>query len=194
MASRFVKDSLDPPGMTETCDQSTRALSRHGRPRIYSEDQAGHPRLSLFEASVTPDGTTPNALDVSLGLSLSGLSASAQDLTQSAELDLDAPRLLTGAVQDRLISSGGALGEGASTGAKGVAGFSFGNANIWARGADEFGSATAQAASASVGYDINRAAPFIAGVDWRLDNGIVAGVAATYVATSAKSRTARARM
>ena len=146
----------------------------------------GHPRLSLFTASVTPDDTTPNALDVSLGLSLSGLSASAQDLTQSSQLGLDAPRLLTGAVQDRLISSGGALGEDASAGAKGVAGFSFGNANIWARGADQFGSATAQAASASVGYDINRAAPFIAGVDWRLDNGIVAGVAATYVATSAK--------
>ena len=69
---------------------------------------------------------------------------------------------------------------------KGVAGFSFGNANIWARGADQFGSATASAASAGVGYDINRAAPLIAGVDWRLDNGIVAGVAATYVATSAK--------
>ena len=34
-----------------------------------------------------------------------------------------------------------------------------------------------------MGYDINRAAPLIAGVDWRLDNGIVAGVAATYVAT-----------
>ena len=39
---------------------------------------------------------------------------------------------------------------------------------------------------AGVGYDINRAAPLIAGVDWRLDNGIVAGVAATYVASSAK--------
>ena len=39
--------------------------------------------------------------------------------------------------------------------------------------------------AAGVGYDINRAAPLIAGVDWRLDNGIVAGVAATYVATSA---------
>ena len=35
-----------------------------------------------------------------------------------------------------------------------------------------------------MGYDINRAAPLIAGVDRRLDNGIVAGVAATYVATS----------
>ena len=141
---------------------------------------------SLFTASVTPDGTTPNALDVSSGLSLSGLSASAQDLTQDLALGLDAPPLLTGAVQDRLIASGGVLGEDAAAGAKGVAGFSFGNANVWARGADQFGSATAHAASASVGYDINRAAPFIAGVDWRLDNGIVAGVAATYVATSAK--------
>ena len=32
---------------------------------------------------------------------------------------------------------------------------------------------------------MNRAAPFIGGVDWRFDHGIVAGVAATYVASSA---------
>ncbi len=64
--------------------------------------------------------------------------------------------------------------------------YSLGNANVWARGYDQFGTATAQAASAGVGYDINRAAPIIAGIDWRLDNNIVAGVAATYVATSAK--------
>ncbi len=51
---------------------------------------------------------------------------------------------------------------------------------------DQFGTATAQAASAGVGYDINRAAPIIAGIDWRFDNNIVTGVAATYVATSAK--------
>ena len=42
------------------------------------------------------------------------------------------------------------------------------------------------AVPARAGHDINRAAPLIAGIDWRLDNGIVAGVAATYVATSAK--------
>ncbi len=118
---------------------------------------------------------TPNALDLNLALSPTGLAASAQDLTQSLQLGLDAPRVLTGAVQDRLVANGGALGE-ASANAKGVAGFSFGNANIWARGADQFGTATARATSAGVGYDINRAAPFIAGIDWRLDNGIVAGV------------------
>jgi outer membrane autotransporter protein len=96
--------------------------------------------------------------------------------------------VLTQAVQDRLVASGGALGEGAAVGAgqKAVAGFSFGNANIWARGVDQFGSATAPSSGAGVGYDINRAAPLIAGVDWRLDNGIVAGVVATYVASSAK--------
>ena len=92
------------------------------------------------------------------------------------------------AVQDRLVANGGALGESALPGA-GLGGDrcrrSIGHANVWARGADQFGSATAPASSAGVGYDINRAAPFIAGVDWRLDNGIVAGIAATYVATSA---------
>jgi outer membrane autotransporter protein len=141
--------------------------------------------ISLFGVTLTPDATTPNALDATFALSASGLAASAQDLTQSLQLGLDAPRVLTGAVQDRLVANGGALGE-ASANAKGVAGFSFGNANIWARGADQFGSATAPASGAGIGYDINRAAPFIAGVDWRLDNGIVTGVAATYVATSAK--------
>ena len=145
---------------------------------------------SLFQASLSPDPTTANALDSTLALSQTGLAASAQDLTQSLRLGLDAPRVLTQAVQDRLVANGGALGEGAPGGAasavaKGAAGFSFGNANIWARGADQFGTATAPASSAGVGYDINRAAPLIAGVDWRLDNGIVAGVAATYVATSA---------
>jgi outer membrane autotransporter protein len=64
--------------------------------------------------------------------------------------------------------------------------FSFGNANLWARGADQFGSATASASSAGVSYDINRAAPLIAGIDCRFDNNVVAGVAATYVATSAR--------
>jgi outer membrane autotransporter protein len=143
---------------------------------------------SLFGVTLTTDATTPNALDATLALNPAALAASAQDLTQDARLGLDAPRVLTQAVQDRLVASGGALGEGAAVGAgqKGVAGFSFGNANIWARSADQFGSATAPSLGAGVGYDINRAAPFIAGIDWRLDNGIVAGVAATYVATSAK--------
>ena len=58
-----------------------------------------------------------------------------------------------------------------------------GHANLWARGADQFGSASGS--GAAPGYNVNRAAPFIGGVDWRLDNGIVAGVAATYVASSA---------
>jgi outer membrane autotransporter protein len=140
----------------------------------------------LFTASVSPDATTPNALDATLTLSETALAVSAQDLTQDGRLGLDAPRVLTQAVQDRLVANGGALGEGATAGQKGVEGLSFGNANIWARGADQFGTATVPASSTGVGYDINRAAPLIAGIDWRLDNGIVAGVAATYVATSAK--------
>jgi outer membrane autotransporter protein len=53
------------------------------------------------------------------------------------------------------------------------------------RGLDQFGTATASASSAAVGYNVNRAAPLIGGVDWRFDDGIVAGVAATYVASSA---------
>jgi outer membrane autotransporter protein len=147
--------------------------------------------ITLFTASVSPDATTPNALDATLTLSETGLTASAQDLTQDGRLGLDAPRVLTEAVQDRLVANGGALGEwgavgAASASANGAAGFSFGNANMWARGADQFGTATASAASTGTGYDINRAAPLIAGIDWRLDNGIVTGVAATYVATSAK--------
>ncbi len=117
---------------------------------------------SLFGVTLTPDATTPNALDATLALNPAALAASAQDLTQDARLGLDAPRVLTQAVQDRLVASGGALGEGDGAGQKGVAGFSFGNANIWARGADQFGSATAS--GAGVGYDINRAAPLIAGV------------------------------
>ena len=92
--------------------------------------------------------------------------------------------MLTEAVQDRLVASGGALGEwwapsgpapAISKGPVSPPAYSFGNANVWARGFDQFGTATAQAASAGVGYNINRAAPFIAGVDWRFDNNIVAG-------------------
>ncbi|WP_291705352.1 autotransporter outer membrane beta-barrel domain-containing protein, partial [Bradyrhizobium sp.] len=152
--------------------------------------------ITLFQASTQPDPTTANALDAVLSLSPAGLAASAQDLTQDGRLGLDAPRVLTQAIQDRLVANGGALGEWVPGGApapgvisKGPVtqpSFSFGNANLWARGADQFGSATPSASSAGVGYDINRAAPLIAGIDWRLDNGIVAGVAATYVATSAK--------
>ncbi len=71
----------------------------------------------LFSASLTPDATTPNALDATLALNPAALAASAQDLTQDARLGLDAPRVLTQAVQDRLVASGGALGEGAAVGA-----------------------------------------------------------------------------
>ena len=146
---------------------------------------------AFFNASLSPDPTTANSLDATLTLSLAALAASAQDLTQQAlRPGLDAPRVLTSAVQDRLIANGGALGEWVPSGhapaiSKGPPTYSFGNANVWARGFDQFGTATAQAATAQVGYDINRAAPFIAGIDWRFDNNIVAGVAATYVATSA---------
>jgi subtilase-type serine protease len=89
-------------------------------------------------------------------------------------------------VQDRLVPSGGVLGEDgwSATGPK-APGLSatppIGRANLWVRGFDQFGSASASGS----GYNVNRAAPFIGGVDWRLDNGFVVGAAATYVATSA---------
>jgi outer membrane autotransporter protein len=142
--------------------------------------------ISLFSASLSPDATTPNALDATLALSQAGLAASAQDLTQSAQLGLDAPRVLTQAVQDRLVANGGALGEGAPGGTASAGAAStmpLGHANLWVRGYDQFGSASGT--STAPGYDVNRAAPLIGGVDWRFDNDIVAGVAATYVASSA---------
>ncbi len=143
--------------------------------------------ITLFQVSLSPDATTPNSLDATLALSPSGLAASAQDLTQSLRLGLDAPQVLGQAVQDRLVASGGALGEGAWSGdgvkGPGVSSAPIGHANLWARGADQFGSASGTGSSA--GYDVNRAAPLIGGVDWRFDNRIVAGVAATYVASSA---------
>jgi outer membrane autotransporter protein len=149
--------------------------------------------ITLFSASLSPNATTPNALDATLTLSQAGLAASAQDLTQDGRLGLDAPRVLKQAVQDRLVASGGVLGEDNWTGdgakAPGLgltAPSSIGHPDAWVRGFDQFGTATAQAASAGVGYDVNRAAPLIGGVDWRLDNGFVVGAAATYVATSAK--------
>ena len=65
---------------------------------------------SLLGATLTPDATTPNALDATVSLSRTGLAASAQDLTQDVRLGLDAPQVLTQAVQDRLVASGGVLG------------------------------------------------------------------------------------
>jgi outer membrane autotransporter protein len=143
--------------------------------------------ITLFTASLSPDAVTANALDLTLALSPSGLVASAQDLTQDQRLGLDAPRVLTQAVQDRLVANGGALGEEVPGGAPPSAGAStiaLGHANLWVRGYDQFGSASG--VGAAPGYDVNRAAPLIGGVDWRFDNDIVAGVAATYVATSAR--------
>jgi outer membrane autotransporter protein len=142
----------------------------------------------LFTASTSPDATTPNSLDAMLILNKQGVTVSAQDLTQDLRLALDAPRVLTEAVQDRLVADGGALGEGSLTGAPSAGAAStlpVGRASVWARGYDQFGSASASASIGAVGYGINRAAPLIGGIDWRLGNGIVTGVAATYVASSA---------
>ena len=81
-------------------------------------------------------------------------------------------------MQDRLVASGGVLGEDgwSGTGAR-APGLSatppIGRANLWVRGFDQFGSASAS--GSGVGHNVNRAAPFIGGVDWRLDNGFVVG-------------------
>jgi outer membrane autotransporter protein len=142
----------------------------------------------LFKASVSPDATTPNSLDATLTLNKQGVTVSAQDLTQDLRLALDAPRVLTEAVQDRLVANGGALGEWSLPGAPSAGAPSplpIGHASVWARGYDQFGSAAASASIGAVGYGINRAAPLIGGIDWRLGNDIVTGVAATYVASSA---------
>ncbi|MBV9517704.1 MAG: autotransporter outer membrane beta-barrel domain-containing protein [Hyphomicrobiales bacterium] len=138
----------------------------------------------FFTASVSPDAATPNALDATLSLSPTGvarLAPSAQDLTQNLRLGLDAPQVLGQAVEDRLVASGGVLGEGGD--AASASTVLIGRANLWVRAADQFGSASGHAVSP--GYDVNRTAPLIGGVDWHLDSGIVLGTAATYVATSA---------
>ena len=141
--------------------------------------------ITLFQVSLSPDATTPNALDATLALSQTGLAASAQDLTQSLRLGLDAPQVSTQAVQDRLVASGGVLGEGARQGAAPATRTRRPSAIPISGCAAPISSAAPRARAQRVGYDVNRAAPFIGGVDWRFDNGIVAGVAATYVASSA---------
>jgi hypothetical protein len=107
--------------------------------------------VTLFTASTQPDATTPNSLDAVLTLNQQAVVASAQNL----RLGLDAPRVLTEAIQDRLIANGGALGEGwsASATAKGAASFAAGSANVWARGYDQFGSGSAPSSSPSVGFN-----------------------------------------
>ena len=118
------------------------------------------------------------------GLEPDGLAASAQDLTQSsrsASTRRACSRKPCKTASSRMAARSARAPPDAACGASRR--FSLGNANVWARGADQFGSASERAPRP--GYDINRAAPFIAGIDWRLDNDIVAGVAATYVATIA---------
>jgi len=140
---------------------------------------------SLFGATLTPDATTPNALDATVSLSKAGLAASAQDLTQDLRLGLDAPQVLTQAIQDRLVASGGVLGDGQPNAAAARrttrAAAPVGELDFWARGYDQFASAS----GAGTGYDVNRAAPLIGGFDWRFGNGVVLGLAGTYVESTA---------
>lgn len=142
----------------------------------------------LLGVTLTPDATTPNALDATVALSRPALAASAQDLTQDLRLGLDAPQVLTQAVQDRLVASGGVLGDGPPNAAAARrttrAAAPVGELDFWARGYDQFGSAS----GAGLGYDVNRAAPLIGGFDWRFGNGVVLGLAGTYVASTASFR------
>ena len=171
------------------------ALGLQGRLRLgHADPRAPSPAspragLALRRRALTPDATTPNALDVNLALSPTGLAASAQDLTQSFAAR---PRRAARAHREpcRTASSrhGGALGESAaaSAGQKGVA-------RLLLRQRQCLGARRRSVRQARSGFGrrawvTTSTAPrrFIAGIDWRLDNGIVAGVAATYVATSAK--------
>ncbi|MBW0004724.1 MAG: autotransporter domain-containing protein [Hyphomicrobiales bacterium] len=139
----------------------------------------------LLGVSLTPDPTTANALDATLSLNRTALAASSLDLTQDLRLGLDAPQVLTQAVQDRLIASGGVLGDGPPNAAGNRrytrAAAQVGELDFWARGFDQFGSAS----GTGTGYDVNRAAPLIGGFDWRFGNGIVVGLAGTYVESTA---------
>ena len=141
---------------------------------------------TLLGATLTPDPTTPNALDATVSLSRTGLAASAQDLTQDLRLGLDAPQVLTQAVQDRLVASGGVLENGQprvpTSGRVTRAAAPVGELDFWGRGYDQFGSV---AGGAGLGYDVNRAAPLIGGFDWRFGNGVVVGLAGTYVENTA---------
>ena len=69
---------------------------RHrGGPTALRQLRKRHIHRSRFLArTLSPDAATPNALDATLALSPSGLAASAQDLTQSLRLGLDAPQVL----------------------------------------------------------------------------------------------------
>jgi outer membrane autotransporter protein len=140
---------------------------------------------SLLGATLTSDATTPNALDATVSLSRTGLAASAQDLTQDVRLGLDAPQVLTQAVQDRLVASGGVLGDGPPNAAAARrstrAAAPVGELDFWARGYDQFGSASGM----GTGYDVNRGAPLIGGFDWRFGSGVVLGLAGTYVESTA---------
>ncbi len=139
----------------------------------------------LLGVTLTPDASTPNALDATLALNKTVLAASAQDLTQDVRLGLEAPQVLTQAIQDRLVASGGVLGDGPPNAAAARrttrAAAPVGELDFWARGYDQFGSAS----GAGTGYDLNRGAPLIGGFDWRFGNGVVLGLAGTYVESTA---------
>ena len=93
--------------------------------------------------------------------------------------------MLTQAIQDRLVASGGVLGDGQPNAAAARrttrAAAPVGELDFWARGYDQFGSAS----GTGTGYDVNRAAPLIGGFDWRFGNGVVLGLAGTYVESTA---------
>jgi len=157
--------------------------------------------VGLLGVTLTQDATTPNALDATVSLSQSGLAASAQTLTQTLRLGLDAPLVLTQTVRDRLVAgaaydgggiataslagaahqiAGGAgiLSDGATTDRGGATD----REGVWARGFGSIGQADALGASPA--YQTDRLG-LLAGVDWRALPELVLGVAGGYTDSEA---------
>ena len=152
--------------------------------------------LPLFTASVSPDATTPNALDVTLRVSPTGLAASAQNLTQNLRFGLEAPAVLVETVQNRLVAASGAdtgatlaslspaqqIAGGSGVLTDGGDGAASAKGGVWARAFGLFGSAPAS--GPAVSYQENREG-VILGADWRVGEGVVLGLAGTYATTTA---------
>ncbi|HEV3247477.1 MAG TPA: hypothetical protein VG124_09770 [Beijerinckiaceae bacterium] len=102
------------------------------------------------------------------GISVTGNAANVDNPANTTVTSIVVNAANVSGVQDRLVANGGALGEWSLPGAPSAGAASplpIGHANVWARGYDQFGSASASAAIGAVGYGINRAAPLIGGID-----------------------------
>jgi len=146
--------------------------------------------VPLFQASVSPDALTPDALDVTLQkLSQTAVANSAQLLTQDLRFGLEAPAVLTETVQNRLgvgtaYDGGGIVTAALSDGHPQVAG-GVGpdeRGGVWARGFGVRGQA--DTIGTAPGYHEERVG-IIAGADWHVAPGWVVGIAGSYGNTDA---------